>query len=94
MIYTLRKAGDPERPLYELTKWDPAYTRPLDVYVQWITFNGGESKVMSCNCPSRSNPCKHVPMSTALLDAIENHDDLPFVYWDADNGKVKNAGDI
>lgn len=91
IYYTLRKAGDPEKPLFELTKWDPDYVRPLDVYVQWIPLAHSGYRLHSCNCPSRSNPCKHEEISLALL--ARGLDELPYVYYDSELGKVEQTHD-
>ena len=69
VFYTLRKAGNSDTPTFELTKWSEYRTRPLDIYTQWIVQRSDKSySVHSCNCPSRSNPCKHAPISIALLE--------------------------
>ena len=69
LFYTLRKAGPEDKPIYELTKWSEDRSAPLEVYVQWIVQSNRTFKVFSCNCPSRSNPCKHSPLSIALLES-------------------------
>ena len=89
--YTLRKAVvfPDERPLYTLAKWVEGYVHPMDIYKQWIVSRKEGFSVHSCNCPSRSNPCKHAAISLALLEAP-----LPLeaLYW-AD-GKVHEAMDV
>jgi hypothetical protein len=65
----------------------------LDVYTQWIPQRGsGEYNVHSCNCPSRSNPCKHAAMSLALLDVAEEVELLHLFYWE--DTKVGEVADI
>ena len=88
--YTLRKAGPSDKPIFALAKWEDGETEPLDVYVQWIPQRGdGSYNVHSCNCPSRSNPCKHAAMSLALLEV--GVDFLPYYMWD---GEVTNCDDV
>ena len=74
LFYTLRDKGDPERPFFELAKWSEDRVRPLEVYTQWIAQRSDNTySVHSCNCPSRSNPCKHASISLSLLEqGIEN----------------------
>jgi hypothetical protein len=94
LLYTLRKAGDPEQPVFELSKWDPAYKRPLDMYVMWMPKKQGsnERRFYSCNCPSRSQPCKHWDIAQKLLSLGEVN--LPFYHWDTSLGEYTQNKDM
>lgn len=104
MYYVLRKTGEPEKPTYALSKWEEGRNIPSDVYQQWIPYSGrsGRHRVHSCNCPSRSNPCKHEVISLALLsgamqltsDECPLEEALAGVYYDAESGLVKQAEDL
>ena len=95
--YTLRKAGDPQKPIYALAKWEDGEVTPSDVYVQWVPQRGdGSYMVHSCNCPSRNNPCKHAAMATDLLGKAHEGQrptefELASLYWE--EGVVKETGD-
>lgn len=90
VFYTLRKAGNQDTPTYELTKWSEYRDAPLDIYAQWIVQRSDNTfSVHSCNCPSRSNPCKHAPISIALLET-----NLPLQEVYHDGAKVNLAKDL
>ncbi len=85
-FYTLRKAGHSDRPTYELAKWVEGEIAPLDVYVMWLPFG----RFHSCNCPSRSTPCKHWPIAELLL--TQGEEALP--QWLVQEGVLHHTGDI
>jgi hypothetical protein len=90
--YTLRKVGDLDKPTFALAKWEWGETQPTDVYKQWVPYSRASGyAVHSCNCPSRSNPCKHAEMSESLLNENSVYE-LPVLYWE--DGKVHISADI
>lgn len=92
-FYTLRRAssnGD-ERPIYELAKWADGEIRPTDFYIMWLPLREGALSFLSCNCPSRSQPCKHWEIAQALLEQLGEKD---LARWLWQEGKVLPTGDV
>ena len=101
IYYTLRKAGAADKATFELAKWREDECRPLDTYTMWLPVaevgGGGKRKFLSCNCPSRSQPCKHWNIAQALLEGAPFKADAPFEHlprllWQ--EGRVLSAQDI
>lgn len=77
--YALRKAGFEEDNGFELTKWDDNEREPLDRYVMFLPMG---TRFLSCNCPSRSHPCKHWDIAKDLLYAVDQQfGSLSRVVW-------------
>lgn len=89
-FYILRKAGPIDSIAFEMSKWEDGNIQPLDHYIMKLPSQGNTYSFLSCNCPSRSTPCKHWGIAQELLAYSEVN--LPRLLWQ--EGTVIEAKDL